>query len=359
MYSITMQKCIVEEDPHSYAQEMFQYQQKLKLVGADAIYCFVAGHCNNTEVTERTTMSEAEQVCNKRYGSRWTEVGWTDFMAVLARALELGTTHQIPKEWKVTGWGSLVKLARREADISAMTACAMGNFQCDVAYCKMNYCDSPKFRAKFGNLSWSYAMLLLLSLLGASHGLVHNRTADLLHAHLQTTLDAGLAAFHERQLPSDFEETNSTPIVKDVVNIMFGGIFFLLAVSVHWFNEERSAKTEVLLTRGLEDCKSVDANHACAENRGCLIHVQGRAAGKLPIADAQFQDAVVHDCLKLQCTLEVLQWVPATGMVKDTPGQRHVTEWTTSHFDSSRFRQPSPQNPRLPALRSQLPVSLA
>lgn len=29
---------------------------------------------------------------------RWTEVGWTDFMAVLARALELGTTHQIPKE---------------------------------------------------------------------------------------------------------------------------------------------------------------------------------------------------------------------------------------------------------------------
>ncbi|CAJ1408465.1 unnamed protein product, partial [Effrenium voratum] len=156
MYSITMQKCIVEEDPHSYAQEMFQYQQKLKLVGADAIYCFVAGHCNNTEVTERTTMSEAEQVCNKRYGSRWTEVGWTDFMAVLARALELGTTHQIPKEWKVTGWGSLVKLARREADISAMTACAMGNFQCDVAYCKMNYCDSPKFRAKFGNLSWSY-----------------------------------------------------------------------------------------------------------------------------------------------------------------------------------------------------------
>ena len=29
---------------------------------------------------------------------------------------------------------------------------------------------------------------------------------------------------------------------QDVVNIMFGGIFFLLAVSVHWFNEDESAE---------------------------------------------------------------------------------------------------------------------
>lgn len=38
----------------------------------------------------------------------------------------------------------------------AMTACAMGNFQCDLAYCRMNYCNSPEHKSRFGNLSWSY-----------------------------------------------------------------------------------------------------------------------------------------------------------------------------------------------------------
>lgn len=156
MYSTSVQKCIVEGSPDGYAEEMFRSQQKLKLTGADAIYCFVAGHCNNTEVNETTTIEEASAFCDKHYGERWTKIGWKDFMAVLARALEMGTTHQIPKEWNVTGWNSLMKLAHHEADISAMTACAMGNFQCDVAYCKKNYCTSPKYRAKFGNLSWSY-----------------------------------------------------------------------------------------------------------------------------------------------------------------------------------------------------------
>eukprot|EP00439_Symbiodinium_sp_Y106_P069582 s1045_g12.t1 len=40
-----------------------------------------------------------------------------------------------------------------------------------------------------------------------------------------------------------------------VLNALASSIFLLLAVSIQWFNEERSAKIEVLLTRGLEDCK--------------------------------------------------------------------------------------------------------
>ncbi|CAE7747785.1 Cacna1h, partial [Symbiodinium sp. CCMP2456] len=150
MYSTSMQKCIVEGDSRGYGREMFKSQQKLKLTSADAIYCFVSGHCNNTQVTEKTTMQEAQGICNKLYGQRWTELGWKDYMAVLARALEVATKHHIPKEWNFTGWGSLVKIARHEAGISAMTACAMGNFQCDVTYCQMNYCHNDRFRAKFG-----------------------------------------------------------------------------------------------------------------------------------------------------------------------------------------------------------------
>ena len=62
---------------------MFQAQKKLKLTGAvlhrsvlsltrgaDAVYCFVAGHCNNTEIEETATASEATKVCDKLYGER-------------------------------------------------------------------------------------------------------------------------------------------------------------------------------------------------------------------------------------------------------------------------------------------------
>eukprot|EP00434_Breviolum_minutum_P006966 symbB.v1.2.006149.t1/scaffold360.1/size220131/3 len=184
--------------------------------------------------------------------------------------------------------------------------------------------------------------------------LVHNRTRealiqqDLTPDNLTILETKGLS---NRQTPP-VEQAPAPEISspKDFVNLIFGFLAFTLAISIHWFNEERSAKIEVLLTKGLEDCRSVDANHLNTENRGRLVHVQGRAVGRVPIADSQFQDASVHDCLKLQSTLEVLQWVPAaSGFMKDLPGQpRHVLEWSTSYQDSSRFRQPSPQNPRLP-----------
>lgn len=158
MYATSVQNCIVEGDVKGYAQSMFEAQKKLKLLDADAIYCFSAGHCNKTEVTDSTSLaSTTEAECDSRYGHKqWTSVGWTDFTAVLARALDVGKTHQIPKEWKVTGWSSLVKLARHEADISAMTACAMGNYLCDLSYCHANYCQNPQYRERFGNLSWVY-----------------------------------------------------------------------------------------------------------------------------------------------------------------------------------------------------------
>lgn len=157
MYATSVQKCIVEGDSQGYAKATFETQKKLKLLDADAIYCFVAGHCNNTEVTDSTTVEEAEAICDRRYGrERWTSIGFKDFMEVLGRALKLGNTHQVPKEWHVTGFGSLVKLARHETDIMAMTACAMGNYRCDVAYCQNNYCNEPRYRSRFGNFSWTY-----------------------------------------------------------------------------------------------------------------------------------------------------------------------------------------------------------
>ncbi|CAL1158729.1 unnamed protein product [Cladocopium goreaui] len=164
---------------------------------------------------------------------------------------------------------------------------------------------------------------LIPLLVGSVTALVHNRTQDVLirqhfvqHLNLTFVETKGLPP-PPRERVSEASQTPDMPSPKDFVSLIFGLLAFILAISIHWFNEERSAKIEVLLTKGLEDCRSVDANHLNTENRGRLVHVQGRATGRVPIADAQFQDAVVHDCLKLQSTLEVLQWVPASGLMKE------------------------------------------
>lgn len=130
---------------------------------------------------------------------------------------------------------------------------------------------------------------------------------------------------------------------------VIGLILLILGSAIQWFNEERSARIHALLSRGLDECRSVNSV-ATEENRGHLVHVQGRARAQYPLVDPQFQDAVVKDCLKLQSTVEVFEWVPSVqGPQKDTQGiPRFHTEWTTTHHDSSRFRQPSPKNPRLP-----------
>ena len=117
-------QCRGGESTRQLQSRMFKSQQKIKLTGADAIYCFVSGHCNNTQVTDKTTPQEATGFCDKVYGHhRWTKLSWKDYMGVLARALELATKNHMPKEWNVSGgWPSLVKLAHHEAEISAVYA---------------------------------------------------------------------------------------------------------------------------------------------------------------------------------------------------------------------------------------------
>lgn len=138
-----------------------------------------------------------------------------------------------------------------------------------------------------------------------------------------------------------------------LATIVFGILFFVMSLPIQWFNEERSAKMETLLSRGKEECVSVDPMDLSSSNRGRLVHVQGRSHGAIPVVDPQFQHACVQHCLKLQSTVEVFEWVQTTrtwGEGKERRSQpRFHTEWTTVHHDSMRFRKPSPENPRLPA----------
>lgn len=136
-------------------------------------------------------------------------------------------------------------------------------------------------------------------------------------------------------------------------SIVMGLLLLLLGLPIHWLNEDRSARMNALITRGKEDCISVDAQAADPKNRGKLVHIQGKTHSVMPVCDFQFQDAVIKGCLKLQSNVEVLEWVQTTHSWNDGRERRSQprfhTEWTTSHHDSSRFRKPSPENPRPPS----------
>jgi len=154
MYATSVQKCIVDNDPLAYAREMYLAQSELRLLDADATYCFAVGHCNNTLLTPNATIQEAETVCDQQFGhERWTNAGWRDMERVLkvAYAYESG---QVSVESAT--WAERVTLMKNLSAVSAITACAMGNFHCDVAYCHVNYCQNEVYRARFGNLSWAW-----------------------------------------------------------------------------------------------------------------------------------------------------------------------------------------------------------
>jgi len=108
---------------------------------------------------------------------------------------------------------------------------------------------------------------------------------------------------------------------------------------------------ETLTSRGQRECITIEANKICPQNRGRLVHVQGTVRGVGSLSDPQFKDAVVQSSLKLQGTVEVFEWVQnpkgwRSGKESRTQLGFHQ-EWTTTHQDSSRFRKPSAENPRL------------
>jgi len=135
--------------------------------------------------------------------------------------------------------------------------------------------------------------------------------------------------------------------------LVFGVFLFALSLPMVWFNERRSVRADTLVSRGLEECLSVSADKLILQNRGRLVHVQGMVEGVTDLTDAQFQDVTVPGCLRLQSTLEAFEWHQTTKVPRLTEDRRggtssFHTEWTTIHRDSTRFKKPSPENPRVP-----------
>lgn len=141
-WSSVVKHCLVEKDLVKSAWTLYNLSKTDALPSfvpeMDASYCFIEGHCTNEAVTASTTVEQAESMCDARYGhSAWAEdFGWKDLGGV-----------DDPSLYSNDGFkdGNLTRLFLK-------LACAMGNYHCDVIYCKETYCKQPYYINKYGHL---------------------------------------------------------------------------------------------------------------------------------------------------------------------------------------------------------------
>lgn len=109
----------------------------------DASYCFIDGHCTNSEVTNSTTLEEATRMCDERFGREaWVHAG------NLLSTLKSTMTSPLPN---ANGFTS-----QEQTRPFLLFACAMGNYHCDVRYCHETYCKDEYYIRKYSHFLKDY-----------------------------------------------------------------------------------------------------------------------------------------------------------------------------------------------------------
>mmetsp|Transcript_77240 Transcript_77240/g.174729 ORF Transcript_77240/g.174729 Transcript_77240/m.174729 type:complete len:292 (+) Transcript_77240:57-932(+) len=146
-YTSLISQCLIKKDLKASGQAVYDETVKGKFgpntFNMDASYCFIEGHCTNTAVTYNTTMEEAEQMCDDRYGHS----GW---------AVNFGMVQDSIKMAQLMGQGAAdPNFGFKHKGITKYflkAACAMGNYHCDVVYCRDTYCKDENLIKKYAHL---------------------------------------------------------------------------------------------------------------------------------------------------------------------------------------------------------------
>jgi len=144
-YQDYMASCLADKDLVKAAKVQFQWSidQHNGVDEADGSYCFIEGHCSNTAVTNETTLEESAKMCDDRYGrDGWSTLGRAD---QVRSAMEFAT-HPPPLDLH-NGFHDTVTTA-----FFLKAACAMGNYHCDVMYCKETYCKDPHYLQRYAHM---------------------------------------------------------------------------------------------------------------------------------------------------------------------------------------------------------------
>jgi len=141
-----VKECLVNQDLKRSAQVVFDWtvarEDGTDLL--DASYCFIEGHCTNTAVTDNTTLEEAEAMCDERLGHEAWASSFLTKPALMAQLMEVQRKGGMDR-----------REGFRHTLLTGMFlkfACSMGNYHCDVQYCKHTYCQKEYYVKKFAHL---------------------------------------------------------------------------------------------------------------------------------------------------------------------------------------------------------------
>lgn len=146
-YEAYIHMCLVQKDLVKAGQIQYDWSvapgiaQKEQVNELDGSYCFIEGHCSNTAVTNATTLEESYQMCDDRYGSSWRKIASIPTAPKLMYGLS-----SMPADHS-TGFHNTIT-----TQVFLKLACAMGNYHCDVVYCKETYCKNPYYVKKYSHL---------------------------------------------------------------------------------------------------------------------------------------------------------------------------------------------------------------
>lgn len=127
-------QCLVTKDLAKAGQGRFDADAAMD-DELTASMCFIEGHCLNFAVDGSTTVEEASQMCDERFGhERWSKIGSRSSSDVPA----------IPTDRKNF-------ISREETTPWVIAACASGSYQCDVTMCRRTYCKHHPLVEKYGH----------------------------------------------------------------------------------------------------------------------------------------------------------------------------------------------------------------
>lgn len=145
-----------------------------------------------------------------------------------------------------------------------------------------------------------------------------------------------------------------------IKSVLFGGVLFLFAFPILYWNEGRAVRTARSLTEGLGAVVSVPAENVDPSREGKLVHVSGAVKTAAPVADDEF--AVRSDGVKLLRNVEMYQWTEQEssetrkkvgGGTETVTTYTYQKEWKSGRVDSSSFKTAEGhENPQAPPFES-------
>ncbi|HEY9249614.1 MAG TPA: TMEM43 family protein [Rariglobus sp.] len=136
-------------------------------------------------------------------------------------------------------------------------------------------------------------------------------------------------------------------IADSIKGILFGGVLFLIAFPILFWNEGRAVKTAKTINEGARAAVAITPDAVNPANEGKLVYLTGRAESRATLTDPVFGVAVPQ-AIKLLRRVEMYQWKESSqskteknlgGSSTTETTYTYTKEWSGAPIASDRFKK--------------------